>query len=86
MDIVETLKERDKRYGNFLGHAEITQCLKNTMHISKNWNSLSADKKECLEMLAHKIGRILNGDPEYHDSWHDIVGYAKLVADTLETI
>jgi hypothetical protein len=25
----------------------------------------------------------LNGDPEFHDSWHDIVGYAKLVADSL---
>ena len=27
--------------------------------------------------------RILNGDPDYHDSWHDIVGYAQLVADEL---
>ena len=27
--------------------------------------------------------RIVNGDPHYHDSWHDIVGYAKLVADRL---
>ena len=30
-----------------------------------------------------KIGRILNGDPNYHDSWHDIVGYSKLTADEL---
>lgn len=34
-------------------------------------------------MVAHKIGRILNGDPNYHDSWHDIIGYTKLVADEL---
>lgn len=27
--------------------------------------------------------RILNGDPDYHDSWHDIAGYAQLVADQL---
>ena len=32
-------------------------------------------------MIVHKIGRILNGDPEFHDSWHDIVGYAQLAAD-----
>ena len=30
-----------------------------------------------------KIARILNGDSNYHDSWHDIIGYAKLVADQL---
>lgn len=35
-------------------------------------------------MIAHKIGRILNGDPNYADSWIDIAGYAKLVADRLE--
>jgi len=27
---------------------------------------------------------ILNGDPNYVDSWVDIAGYAKLVADRLE--
>ena len=45
------------------------------------WQRLSPDKKEALEMIRHKIVRILNGDPEFHDSWHDIVGYAKLAAD-----
>jgi hypothetical protein len=34
-------------------------------------------------MIQHKIARILNGDPNYHDSWHDIGGYSKLVADRL---
>jgi hypothetical protein len=36
-------------------------------------------------MIFHKLARIANGDPNYHDSWHDIAGYAKLVADRLET-
>jgi hypothetical protein len=39
--------------------------------------------KDKLAVLAHKVGRILNGDPEYKDSWHDIIGYTKLVEDTL---
>jgi hypothetical protein len=39
--------------------------------------------KEALDMVAHKIGRILNGDPTYTDSWHDIAGYSKLVEDEL---
>lgn len=83
MNIDETLKERGTRYGNFMTHANITQDLKRAMVISPNWPSLADDQKEALEMVAHKIGRILNGDPDYHDSWHDIVGYTKLVADRL---
>jgi len=35
------------------------------MYKSPNWEKLSDDKKEALEMTAHKIGRILNGDAEY---------------------
>ena len=81
-DIDTTLAERGKRYGDFKEHARITQNIKSAMN-DGNWHDLSSDKKEALEMIAHKIGRILNGDPEYHDSWHDIVGYAKLVADNL---
>lgn len=89
MSINDTLKERGKRYGEFSSHAMITQCLKEVMqnHVDDcitNWNTLSVDKREALEMIAHKIGRILNGDPNYKDSWVDIAGYAKLVADTLK--
>jgi len=82
-DIDLTLTERGKRYGDFAEHARITQSIKDAMIISPNWATLAPDQKEALEMVAHKIGRILNGDPNYHDSWHDIVGYAKLVADRL---
>lgn len=82
--IDQTLTERGKRYGDFKGHAIITQKLKEVMQSRDSWHTLTSDKKECLEMIAHKIGRILNGDPEFHDSWHDIVGYAKLVADSLQ--
>lgn len=77
--VEETLGERGERYGSFQDHAIITQNLKRVMVHSKNWQTLSPDKKEALEMIAHKIGRILNGDPDYADSWHDIAGYASLV-------
>lgn len=84
-EIDTTLEERGTRYGKFTGHARITQSLKETMQGTAKWSLLDDDQKEALEMIAHKIGRILNGDPNYHDSWHDIVGYAKLVADRLES-
>lgn len=82
MSIEQTLAERGNRYGEFASHAKITQDIKRAMRQGK-WEVLADDQRECLEMLAHKIGRILNGDPNYHDSWHDMVGYAKLVADRL---
>ena len=83
-NIDKTLEQRGNRYGEFNEHARITQNLKKAMHDSPNWEGLSDDKKEALEMVQHKIGRILNGDPEYHDSWYDIIGYVKLVEGTLE--
>ena len=82
-DIAQTLAQRGSRYGAFPGHAKITQDLKRAMQASPNWAALSDQQREALEMVAHKIGRILNGDPNYHDSWHDIIGYTKLVADEL---
>jgi len=78
-----TLKARGKRYGTFADGAAISQGLQDVMRASPNWDELSADKKEALQIIQHKISRMLNGDPEYKDNWHDIVGYAKLVDDTL---
>ena len=78
------LEVRGSRYGKFTIHAEITQATKTIMCSTSKWEHLDADQREALEMIAHKIGRILNGDPNYADSWVDIAGYAKLVSDRLE--
>ena len=80
-NIADILAERHSRYGEFKRHAEITMALKDT--IDRYNHSLIDDQTEALHMIAHKIGRILNGDPNYADSWIDISGYAKLVADRL---
>ena len=79
-----TLAERGTRYGTFTGHAKITQNIKRAMQDSPNWEKLDDDQREALEMTAHKIGRILNGDPNYADSWHDIIGYTRLVEARLD--
>ena len=86
MSIDKTLEDRGQRYGVFSEHARITQTIKNAMTDSPNWNLLSPSQKEALEMVAHKVGRILNGDPDYIDSWHDIIGYTRLVEVELEAI
>jgi hypothetical protein len=84
MTIDNTLTERGSKYGVFSEHARITQNIKDAMKDSPNWAHLNASQKESLEMTAHKIGRILNGDPSYIDSWHDIIGYTRLVEQELE--
>lgn len=83
-DIAATLEQRGKRYGSFQGHADVTQKIKHALTRGDSWHRLLPDQREALEMIAHKIGRIVNGDPDYDDSWIDIAGYAKLVADRLQ--
>jgi hypothetical protein len=82
-EIDKILEERGNRYGPFKEHAEVTQAMKQVLYVPAGWARLEADQREALEMIAHKIGRIINGDPDYVDSWDDIAGYAKLVADRL---
>jgi hypothetical protein len=85
MDIEKTLAERGARYGAFPAHAEIAQQLKDAMRPTPGWNRLAADQKQALETIADKIARILNGDPDYLDNWHDIIGYTRLVEQRLES-
>lgn len=78
-DVSDTLNARSARYGTFAGQASISQTMKGLMRQSPNWNILDSDMAEALDMIQHKVARILNGDPRYADSWHDIAGYATLV-------
>ena len=78
-DIDETLTERGSRYGEFCEHARVTQNIKRAMAASNNWERLDDPMREALEMVAHKIGRILNGDEFYKDSWTDVIGYVRLI-------
>jgi len=83
-DIDATLAERGSRYGKFVDHARIAQAIKYEIRQGRSFVTMEDDMVEALDMIAHKIGRIINGDPRYSDSWVDIAGYAKLVADRLE--
>ena len=84
--ITEILEERGKRYGKFKDHANIAQRLKYVVHdaMTANRAEFEDDQTEALDMICHKIARILNGDPNYADSWVDIAGYAQLAADRLQ--
>lgn len=84
MDTNEILEQREAQYGAFKTHAKISQELKEFMWADMHWIRLRKTQKEALEMIAHKIARILNGNPNYIDSWRDIAGYATLVVKELE--
>lgn len=82
-DVNEVLADREKGYGKFEDLASISQALKGAFRAWPNWDRLLQDQREALDMIAVKLGRILNGNPNYADSWIDIAGYAMLVADRL---
>lgn len=96
-NITQILAERGAQYGKFEGHALVTQALKEVIqtHIADQgyvtdstpaYQMLAPDQREALDMIANKIGRILNGNPNHADSWDDIAGYAKLVGDRLRGV
>lgn len=80
-DIRETLNERHNTHGDYSSHARITQELKTIIASGDTYDKCSHHEKETLDMIAHKIGRIVSGNPHFHDHWHDIAGYATLSAD-----
>lgn len=80
------LQKREDQYGSFMFSANIAIRLKGIMHnaIAQKDLHLAPDQMLALDMIAVKISRILSGNPSHKDSWVDIAGYAKLVADRLQ--
>ena len=82
--VADVLAARGLRYGVFKNHAALAQALKDIVfHTKTRKYYKEKDQVEALEMICHKIARIVNGDENYADNWVDIAGYAKLVADRL---
>lgn len=83
MKLERTLAERGARYGDFTDHAQIAQDLQDVIRDSGAWLRLTPVQRQALTVIADKIARILSGDPNYADNWHDIQGYARLVEERL---
>lgn len=85
-----TLKQRGEQYGTFKQQAGVQEILHEAVdaaynHVSKNkYESLSASQRAALDMIIVKLARIINGNPNNADSWHDIGGYAELIAKELQ--
>jgi hypothetical protein len=85
-EVDATLDARAVDYGKFIEGAEVMQMLKRVVlnALNNRDKTLAHDQAEAMDMIIHKIGRIVNGNPDVVDHWLDIAGYAKLVADRLE--
>ena len=82
MSINETLEQRGARYGEFSEVAETTYQLQEALKRSQP-SSMTSSQIIALDMICNKMARIVNGDPNYIDNWHDIAGYATLVEQEL---
>lgn len=83
-DLLETIEDRAGSYGSYPEQCRISQNIKAAMADSPNWSDLKPEQRDALEMIAVKASRILNGNPDYADNWHDIAGYATLVERELK--
>lgn len=69
---------RDHQHGGMEPVGTVAQGIKALMHDSRNWHRLTPGHREALDMLAHKIARILSGaDPHDPQHWEDVAGYAQ---------
>ena len=93
------LDQRKSRHGDFKIQADISQALKRLVRgeaeesfqeagtntvVLNHWSAMSPHQQEALEMILHKVARIMAGDANYDDHWRDVGGYAFRVEETLE--
>ncbi len=84
LNIDQLLDTREQTHGAYSNTAKYIQMFKAVAlgaysdRYKANRPSLSHQQRESLEMILHKCGRILSGDPNCEDHWADIAGYAKL--------
>ena len=92
MSLKETLEARGKHYegpGGYRDTAGFAQEIILLFRASPNWTMrrLSYAQMESLDMIANKLSRLLNGNPNHTDTWHAIAGYSTLAeSDTLARI
>lgn len=78
-----TLSERQASYGCFEDVAFVTENIINVLK-KCNYDSMPHTHKMSMYMIASKMARLVNGDFNHLDSWHDIQGYAKLIEDFIK--
>ena len=79
----ETLKDRNGVHGLWSANAEVSERIKKALRGGTYWETMLPSQREALDLIAVKMSRIVTGNPNYSDHWHDIQGYARLVEKEL---
>jgi len=81
--VAAVIADRQSTHGVFRENTKFIQAVKSLMREQPNWGKMWAYEMEAMDMFAHKMGRILHGDPHFVDHWDDVAGYAQRVVKTL---
>lgn len=78
----ETLNERQSQYGCF---EDVAFATENIIGILKRcgYDDMPNPHKMAMYMIVSKMARLVNGDHNHIDGWHDIGGYAKLIENLI---
>jgi hypothetical protein len=75
MDVGNTINARQHTHGDFKLNAGASQALKRMVK-HHTCVDLTSVQQEALDNICQKMARIITGNPNHADNWHDIAGYA----------
>ena len=83
--IQNILTQRGSTHGEFRANSAVSRIIRRAViqAIEGRGITLDAYQEEAINMIAHKLGRIAQGDPYFVDHWQDIAGYATLTAERI---
>lgn len=82
-DTADILAARRKTHGEYTHHARVTQGIMRVLMSEPGYAELPDIIRETLHMTAHKMGRVVTGNPFIADHYLDIEGYNRLVRDRI---
>lgn len=84
-DIDHILETRGGTHGDFTDNARFSTTVKDLIQqiTDDQHQVMTPVQREALDMIVHKISRIICGDSSEPDHWADIAGYAMLVVDRI---
>lgn len=83
-EVTNVVVARDSSYGGFSGISTTCQSFKDIARTCPSWENLSPCEREGLDMIFHKITRILYSPNKIRDSWVDIGGYVRATLQALD--
>lgn len=85
-ELDNVLIHRSGTHGDYRKNAEYTMDVLGVLNRYGKLDNLPNEMRLALTMIAHKMGRIVNGDATFEDHWVDIQGYSQCVLDAMRNL